>query len=78
MTRVCCIPIRLRDLLLRIAQSGAVQARWTKQILDEMFAALQRNRPDLDPVKLGRTRELMGNCRPRLEGDRSRAVGGRS
>lgn len=55
-------PNTLRDLLLRVAQSGAVQARWTEQILDEMFAALQRNRPDLDPVKLGRTRDLMGTA----------------
>ena len=35
-------PNTLRDLLIRIAQSGAVQAKWTNAILDEMTAALRR------------------------------------
>jgi hypothetical protein len=30
--------------------------------LDEMFNALKRSRPDLDPVKLDRTRTLMGTA----------------
>lgn len=29
-------PNTLRDLLLRIAQSGLAQAKWTEQILDEV------------------------------------------
>jgi predicted nucleic acid-binding protein len=53
-------PGTLRDLLIRVAQSGLVQAKWTEQILDEMFTALRRARPDLDPTKLQRTRTLMG------------------
>jgi len=52
-------PSVLRDLLIRIAQSGLVQAKWTEGILDEMFAALRRQRPDLDSSKLDRTRALM-------------------
>jgi hypothetical protein len=52
-------PSTLRDLLIRLAQSGLVHAKWTEQILDEMFAALSRQRPELDPVKLVRTRSLM-------------------
>jgi hypothetical protein len=32
-------PNTLRDLLLRVAQSGLAQAKWTEEILDEMFAA---------------------------------------
>jgi len=52
-------PSTLRDLLIRVAQSGLVQAKWTEQILDEMFAALKSARPDLDPFKLDRTRSLM-------------------
>jgi predicted nucleic acid-binding protein len=52
-------PGTLRDLLIRIAQSDFVQAKWTEQILDEMFAALKRNRPDLDSTRLDRTRTLM-------------------
>jgi predicted nucleic acid-binding protein len=52
-------PSTLRDLLIRVAQSGLVQAKWTEAILDEMFAALRRQRPDLDRGRLDRTRELM-------------------
>jgi predicted nucleic acid-binding protein len=52
-------PSTTRDLLIRIAQAGLVQAKWTDQILDEVFRNLTANRPDLDPHKLDRTRELM-------------------
>jgi predicted nucleic acid-binding protein len=52
-------PNTLRDLLIRIAQSGTVQAKWTNEILDEMVAALSRNRPDIPPARLGRLRDLM-------------------
>lgn len=45
-------PNTLRDLLIRIAQSGTVQAKWTNAILDEMLAALRRNRPDIPAEKL--------------------------
>lgn len=55
-------PGTLRDLLIRIAQTGLVQARWTEMILDEMFNAIRRNRPDLDPAKLDRTRVLMATA----------------
>lgn len=52
-------PSTLRDLLVRIAKAGMVQAKWTEQILDEVFGNLCSNRPDLDPNLLARTRELM-------------------
>lgn len=52
-------PNTLRDLLIRIAQSGIIQARWTGQILDEMTAALLRSRPDILPDRLTRLRGLM-------------------
>ena len=52
-------PSTLRDLLIRIAQAGLVQAKWTDRILDEMFDSLMANRPDLKPAALARTRELM-------------------
>jgi PIN domain len=55
-------PNTLRDLLIRIAQSGMVQAKWTSAILDEMAAALSRNRPDIPPAKLGRLRDLMNGA----------------
>lgn len=52
-------PGTLRDLLIRIAQSGLVQAKWTHQILDETFSSLKRNRPDLDADRLDVTRKRM-------------------
>lgn len=55
-------PSTLRDLLIRIAQSGLVQAKWSDAILDEMFRNLIKNRPDLDPVRLDRTRALMNRA----------------
>ena len=51
----------LRDVLIRVARMGVNRARWSDQILDEVFDAIAENRTDLDPVKLNRTRELM--CR---------------
>ena len=55
-------PSTLRDLLIRVAQAGLVQAKWTDQILDEVFRNLTTNRPDLDPQKLARTRDLMNRA----------------
>ena len=52
-------PSTRRDLLIRIAQAGLVQAKWTDEILVEVFDNLIDNRPDLDPGALARTRELM-------------------
>lgn len=48
-----------RDLLVRIAQTGLVQAKWTEQILDETLAAVHKSRPDIDQGQLSRLRELM-------------------
>ena len=52
-------PAPLRDLLLRLALTHLVRARWTDQILDETFRNIQKQRPDLDPRRLRRTRQLM-------------------
>ena len=38
-----------RDLLIRVAQSGLVQAKWTDQILDEMLSNLGKNDPTSPP-----------------------------
>jgi predicted nucleic acid-binding protein len=54
-------PSVLRDLLIRLAQAGLVQAKWTETVLDETFTHLACNRPDLSPQRLARTRTLM--CR---------------
>lgn len=55
-------PSSLRDLLIRVAQAGLVQAKWTEEILDETFRNIKRNLPDLDPAKLDRTRQLMNKA----------------
>lgn len=52
-------PSTLRDLLIRIAAAGLVQAKWTEQILDEVFRNIRENRPDLSEAQLTRTRSLM-------------------
>ena len=43
-------PSTLRDVLIRSAQTGLVQAKWTETILDETLRALHTKRPDLDKV----------------------------
>ncbi|NBE97058.1 PIN domain-containing protein [Nonomuraea sp. KC401] len=53
-----------RDLLIRLAQSGLVQAKWTHAILDEVQRNLAANLPDLAPAKLERLRELMIDAVP--------------
>ncbi len=52
-------PASLRDLLIRVAMTGVVRARWTDEILDEVFRNILKNREELTEAKLGRTRELM-------------------
>lgn len=52
-------PPGLRDLLVRLGQTGLFRARWSEQILDEMVTSILRRRPDLDPDRLARTRQLM-------------------
>lgn len=57
-------PAPLRDLLLELSAAGLFRARWTNAIHDEWMTALLKNRPDLDPQKLERTRELMNAAIP--------------
>jgi predicted nucleic acid-binding protein len=52
-------PSIVRDVLIRVAIEGTVRAHWSDRILDEVFRNLKKNRPDLDPAKLDRTRSLM-------------------
>lgn len=54
----------LRDLLVRIAQTGLVQAKWTERILDEAFAVVQKSRLHVDPGQLNKVRELMVEAVP--------------
>lgn len=55
-------PASLRDILIRVGQAGLVHVRWTDRILDECFRSILRNRPDLRPDRLQRTRQLMGEA----------------
>lgn len=57
-------PAPLRDLLVRLAGSGLVQAKWTEEILDEVFRNILKQRADLNPEKLARTRQLMNEAVP--------------
>ena len=57
-------PAHLRDLLIRLARTGLFQGKWTERILDECFEHLRDNRPDLDPQRLARTRQLMCDAVP--------------
>jgi hypothetical protein len=55
-------PAPLRDLLVRLAMAGLVRARWTDDILDEVFRNVAADRPDLEPARLARTRDLMNSA----------------
>jgi predicted nucleic acid-binding protein len=57
-------PAHLRDLLVRIANTGIVRARWSERILDECFRSIKENRADLSDAALARTRALMCEAVP--------------
>ncbi|MBB4913221.1 putative nucleic acid-binding protein [Streptosporangium saharense] len=52
----------LRDLLIRLAMTGRLQAKWTGKILDEMQRNLAANRPDIPEEKLDKLRLLMNSA----------------
>lgn len=54
----------LRDLLVQLGLSGVTVPRWSDAVNDEWMAALSRQRPDLDGVRLERTSELMEAALP--------------
>ena len=49
----------LRDLVVRLAQVGLLQARWTKEIHDEWMRNVLKNNSKLSRERLERTRSLM-------------------
>ncbi len=57
-------PAPLRDLLVRLANTGIVRARWSGAILDECFRSILEQRPELKPEALQRTRALMAQAVP--------------
>lgn len=54
----------LRDFLLRLASSELVQPYWSEEIQREWMRGLFRNRPDLLPERLERTRREMDDYFP--------------
>lgn len=44
---------------MRLSVTGLFRARWTDRIHDEWIQAVLRNRDDLQPEQLDRTRQLM-------------------
>jgi len=52
-------PAPVRDALIRVAEKGLVQAKWTDEINDEWIEAVPRTRDDVERAKLERTRDLM-------------------
>ena len=52
-------PAELRNILMHLALIGLFRARWSAAIHEEWISSLLEKRPDLDRVKLERTRALM-------------------
>ena len=52
-------PASVRNLLMRLALAGLFRAKWSAEVHQEWIGALLRDRPDLSPQRLARTRELM-------------------
>jgi predicted nucleic acid-binding protein len=49
----------IRDLIIRLAQAGLMQARWTDEIHEEWIRNLLKNNPNLTRERMERTRSLM-------------------
>ena len=49
----------VRDLIVRLAQAGLIQARWTAEIHDEWMRNVLKNNSRLTRERLERTRSLM-------------------
>ena len=54
-------PAPLRDLLMRLALTDRFRARWSDAIHDEWIRNLRKQRPELDPAALEKTRTLMNS-----------------
>jgi predicted nucleic acid-binding protein len=51
-------PATLRDFLLRLVEAGVFRGHMSRDILDECFRSVARDRPELGP-KLKRTRQIL-------------------
>lgn len=52
-------PAPVRDLLLEMAAASLFRAKWSNEIHEEWIRNLLKNRSDLQPEKLAKTRKLM-------------------
>jgi hypothetical protein len=57
-------PASLRDLIIELARTGMLRAKWTARIHAEWINAVSRDRPELDRVRLERVAELMNSAVP--------------
>lgn len=55
-------PAPLRDLFIRLAQTGIVRAKWTETIHDEWVRNVLKDNPQLTAERIARTRTLMNDA----------------
>jgi predicted nucleic acid-binding protein len=55
-------PAPLRDLFIRLAQAGLVEAKWSEKIHDEWIRSVLADNPRLSRERLERTRTLMNDA----------------
>jgi predicted nucleic acid-binding protein len=59
------VPITLCDTLLRVAQAGGYEPRWSHLIIEEVRQAVLELRPDISPERLERRLGAMGRAFPK-------------
>lgn len=57
-------PAYLRDALLRMAEAGTYQVRWSREILDEMSRNILKNNPSLPRERIERLVRIMEGAFP--------------
>lgn len=55
-------PAAVRDLVVELARTGLLRAKWTARIHAEWINAVVRDRPELDRARLERVAELMNSA----------------
>ncbi|MDB6106026.1 MAG: hypothetical protein JWO52_6025 [Gammaproteobacteria bacterium] len=57
-------PASVRDLVVELARTGLLRAKWTARIHEEWINAASRDRPELDRARLERVAQLMNSAVP--------------
>ena len=55
-------PASIRDLVVELARTGLLRAKWTARIHAEWINAITRQRPELDRMRLQRVADLMNSA----------------